>query len=719
MRLLPIVILAAIALSIHVEAAMNVPNDFPRFTVPGFEKQMESVRELYWLHYPGAGPKATLWDPWLPSPSLWPATEPSSDAFRQQWDDTLSNRIIDKEGYVSVHQHASIAHPAGWPFPYWHGGVGGIGWHFSFKDTVGDHWRPQNLNTTADWLTDGVEDQGIGEYGWNVKLTDPRATITAPKHDTDTLQAPFLQLRWKATGLGNAQPFVEWTTKDQPRFGADRRVYFEPYEGDTITYLPIPMYKHPKWNGRITRMRINFGNPKPGAQVTVQAFFTQYDTRHDINSQNYVIGCSTYFRWTGDINFLRKNVNRMRTALRYTMTEHQAWEKKFVFNTWVGHDGRSGLKFVKGKKELAYGHGIGDNYWDIIPFGYKDAYASIMYYSALLRMADVEREIRLHPEWTVPVGTLAFDPDALVKHAAEVKKVGNEMFWNPKTGRFIGSIDADGKTHDYGLTSLNMEAVYYGFATPEHAKSIMAWFNGDRLVKGDTSTGADIYYWRFGPRGTTKRNVEYYFWGWSAPESLNWGDQVQDGGAVLGWSYHDLMDRVRVLGPDNAWARLQEVVKWFDEVQAAGGYRKYYDGSRPGTMQGSGTAGGLGLDAEFFESVLVPQVMLDGFIGFEPTTDGFSINPKLPSAWPELTIDKIRVRDLTMTIRAKKDSIEILSEGRWEGPCFIRLPKGTWQIARIGGDGKVGKFIPAEARKDGAVSVEWTGTPGVLFTQNK
>jgi hypothetical protein len=61
-------------------------------------------------------------------------------------------------------------------------------------------------------------------------------------------------------------------------------------------------------------------------------------------------------------------------------------------------------------------------------------------------------------------------------------------------------------------------------------------------------------------------------------------------GAVLGWSYHDLIDRVRILGPDNAWTRLQKIIRWFDEVQASGGYRKYYAGSREGTLQGGGTA---------------------------------------------------------------------------------------------------------------------------------
>src|SRR5207253_9157850 len=134
-----------------------------------------------------------------------------------------------------------------------------------------------------------------------------------------------------------------------------------------------------------------------------------------------------------------------------------------------------------------------------------------------------------------------------------------------------GTLDLDGNMHDYGFTFLNNEAIYYGFASESQAKSIRDWLSGKRVVEGDTSQGADIYHWRFGPRSTTLRNLDYYFWGWSAPESIPFGNQVQDGGAVLGWSYHDLMATVSTQGPDAAAARIAEIVKWFDETQAAGG----------------------------------------------------------------------------------------------------------------------------------------------------
>src|SRR5437899_3071030 len=65
-------------------------DDFPRFQVPGHEKQMATLRDLFWLHYPGAGPKATLWDEWLTDASLWPAITNAnqSDSMRQQWSQT-------------------------------------------------------------------------------------------------------------------------------------------------------------------------------------------------------------------------------------------------------------------------------------------------------------------------------------------------------------------------------------------------------------------------------------------------------------------------------------------------------------------------------------------------------------------------------------------------------------------------------------------------------
>jgi hypothetical protein len=696
-----------------VSAAVPIPDGFPTFTVPGQESEMRALRELFAMHYPNSGPKPTLWDEWLAPAALWPAVteDVQADALRKQWGAALSARVQEADGYIATHQHANIAYTNGWPFPMWTAGEGGWGWHFSFKNTVTPPFRPGTLNTPDDWKRIGVEDRGVDGDGWNVTLTKRNAAIVtpmAPIGPIDTFQAPFLQLRWRGTGLERLQPYIEWDSAERPGFGPGRRVYFAPAAPgtanprSTMTYSLVTMYTHPLWKGRVTHLRIGFGNPEPGAKITVQALMTCYDSRQNVNSQSFIHACADYFRWTGDKNFLRTNLPRMRLALRHLMVVHHGLEKNFILTTWPGHDGRSAIVRGKdGKKSIRYGQGIGNNYWDLLPFGWKDAYATIRYYDSLRVMAGIERDVSNHPEWNMP-REYASDPAFLLRHAAAVKRTGNAVFWNATTGRFLACIDADGHGHDYGYTFLNNEAIFYDFASPEHARSIEAWLHGERTVAGDTSTGTDIYHWRFGPRSSTKRNIDWYTFVWKEPEKIPWGGQVQDGGAVLGFSYHDIMARLRTRGPDDAAKRLSAIADWFAEVRKAGGYRAYY-ADHDGTLQGGGTAGGLGVDVEFYESVLVPQVMLDGFLGFAPTADGFRLAPRLPSRWPSLTIDRIRYRDMVLSITATKGDLEIRAEGRPEAPLWLNLPPGAWS-----------QVVPGAAARpllrrasDGAVEVTW------------
>lgn len=709
---------------------------------------MVSLRALYWRHFSepwGSGPRGTLWDEWLAEPGLWPASllEEQPGQMRDRWRKGLAGRIITPEGYVNSHQHPSIAHPLGWPMPFWNQGgpevtPGAFGWHFSFQNTVGLPWRPAELNSPDAWTTQGAKSLGVDEEAWNLELTARGATITTPAAATtpsgfmEAFQSPFLQLRWKAQGLADARPYIEWTSPQQPQFSAQRRVYLENVEGTAPTYgnfgdTPIrfsvvPMSQHPQWTGRIERLRIGFGNAQTGGRVGVQAFFSTYDTRHNINSQSFISGATTYFYYTRDLPFLREQINRMRTALRHMMTEHHTLEKNVVLTTWVGHDGIAAQERLPNGKIVARraGHGTGNNYWDLMPFGHLDCYATLRYYDTLLKMARLEREIGANPSWNVPQGVLAFDPAFLERHAAQVKAEGNRLFWNAATGRFVPGIDAEGKIHDYGYTFLNLEAIFYDFATPDHARQIMSWIAGQRLVAGDTSQGADIYFWRFAPRASTKRNLNYYHWRWNAA-LFPFGDQVQDGGAVLGFSHHDLMARLKVFGPDNAWARLQEISRWFDEVQAAGGYRKYYNGSRPGKLQGGGgPPGGLGLDGEFRESALAPQVMLKGFLGFEPNGEGFAVRPHLPREWPHLTINRIHWRNLILRIRAARDAIEITKEGESgyltseDETVTITLPAGNWKATQKMSDG-TSRPLTVSARRGDGFSLVWADVVGVRF----
>jgi hypothetical protein len=528
--------------------------------------------------------------------------------------------------------------------------------------------------TPQGWKLKGATDKRIDERGWVVELVKPRAAIETPACSFDSRIAPFLRLNWWPGELEDANCYVEWTTAEAPTFSKDRRAYFDARaDGEPRMLLPqgpansraeqpvpaevrtmIPVHRVPTWKGVITGLRIGFDNDGP-AQVTIKSFHTACDTRHNVNNLNFIRGCHDYFLWTRDLTFLRDQVGRVRRAMRFVEREFRIREKRCVYTTWVGHEGRSGVQWVNGAKQIVPGKGVGSNYWDLLPFGGEDALATVYLYDTLLELAELEELVGAHPEWCIATGADAYDPADLRRLAAEVKEYGGERFWNQVTGRF-GTVDLGGVMHDYGFTFLNSEAVHFDFATPEQARSIHAWLSGKRTVEGDTSSGSDIYHWRFGPRSSTRRNADYYFWGWSDPESIPWGYQVQDGGAVLGWSYYDLMARLKTAGPDDAWARLAEIVKWFGETQAEGGYRTYY-GKDParGSMQGAGAPGGLGLDKEFFESVLVPQVMLYGFLGFRPTEDGFFIEPRLPSTWPELTVTRIHLHDCVLDVRATRN----------------------------------------------------------------
>lgn len=661
-------------------ADVAVPDDFPRFVVPGKAPEMDAMRRLFWVHYQPAGPLIPLWDEWMAISTLWPARGEGAalDAMHQRWAAALAGRRIDAEGYVSSQQHDGPAHAEGWPFPKWID-AGGMGWHFRGTGIAG---YDAPLVTQENWTIENATDKQIGPKGWALNFDKPNAVITTPAFSIDARSAPWLRINWWASGLSDAKCYVEWTSKQHPRFDASRRLYFSPADvSDTAereTRTMIPLYRIAHRDPTITQFRIGFANSN-SAHVTIKSIHTACDTRQTINNPNFVRGVREVFAWTGDVGLLQQELPHARKAMRFMMDEFDTQKRDCIYTTWVGHEGRTGVRIdADGTKHVVLNEGIGGNYWDLLPFGGEDALATIYYYAALLDLAELEDAAKAHADWNISTeGT--FDPTALRTHARRVRAYGTKRFWNKSTGRF-GTVDLDGHMHDFGWTFLNNEAIYYDFATPEQARSIRDWISGRRTVAGDTSTGDDIYHWRFGPRASTKRNIDYYFWGWSNPESIPFGSQVQDGGAVLGFSYHDLMTRLSVDGADDAANRLAAIAMWFDETQAAGGYRKYYGSDLDrGNLQGGNVPGGLGVDREFFESILVPQVMLYGFLGFHANVDGISVVPKLPKDWPELSITRIRYRDAVMSVTARRDgSISFDFATPSSTPIVAQLPSGKW-----------------------------------------
>ncbi|MFM8413979.1 MAG: hypothetical protein ACKOCX_04565 [Planctomycetota bacterium] len=625
--------------------------DLPRFSVPGSEHEMAALNALHELHHEAAFSDCTLWDPWLPMATVW-----ASPKKREQYRTAFLNRRIDAEGYVAMQQHRGGAHSEGWPFPAW-GQCGGAGFYFSTADEA---WavhalQLKPLKDTAGWEFDGADVLGIDPVaGLRLKATKDVVTITTPPFRCGTIVAPFARLEWAARGLEpESQAGIEWLLDGEADWPANRRVAFPPPQD--MQYANVPLYRQPGYAGLLTRYRVTLDHAA-GAEIDLRSIVTAIDTRHPITNSNYIRGCCDYVAWTADLDFLRHAIGRMRRALTYALDEFRVREGKHVFVPWVGHDGRSGIALgPNGQKAPRLGLGVGNNYWDLLPFGGHDALATIYLYDALRGLASLEESLAKHPEWMIPPAQAPHDGPALRRLAEEIRKDFQSRFWNRDTGRFNGWIDAPGRPYDYGFTFVNLESIFYGLASEDQARSIFDWLDGRREVAGDTSAGADIYRWRFAPRATTRRNVEAYVWAWPNPEQIPWGGQVQDGGAVLGFSYHDLMARLKTNGPDDAWRRLEQILAWFREVQAEGGYRAYYAKPDRGTLQGGGTAGGLGLDHEFMESVLVPQVMLYGFLGFQPSLEGYRIEPRLPAGWPSLTITGIRFHDEVLDVPAHAD----------------------------------------------------------------
>ena len=693
------------------ELTKQVPADFPRFTMTGQEQQADLLTHYLWYHFQHRpGINLTLFNKeYLLTADIWmgnAAKGQPSRTIQEIHRDLLLGMQMDDEGYVFTHQHFSHAHDHGWPFPLWTqadkhpAATKGktVGWHFQKLEEVpgwaGDGLRygqlKQYVGTQAAdaFELHHLKSLGIIDKRWRLQATGPSPTLLTPAGvEIDAFQAPYLQLRWKRTGQPTTHtlPYIEWLREGDEAFTPDRRVYFHPEKtplSSDCYHSIMAMYRHPQWQGTIKRIRLNLAPGESQVEFDIDSFFAVYDTRHTINNPIFILASARYFSWTGDIDFLRRNINRMRLALRYQQTVMGGLEHNHIRVPWPGHDGLAGFRRESnGSKTILGGHGIGNNYWDLMPFGWDDFYATYQYYAATTTLATLEQAIAERPGWQIPLGALRLDPQTLRNHAAQVKQHANDLFWNDQAGRFIASIDSQGQRHDYGYTFVNLDAIWYSIASDQHAQAIMDWLTGRRLVEGDTSTGADIYHWRFGPRATTKRNVAWYGQGWYNPEDIPWGGQVQDGGAVLGFTFYDLMARVKVLGPDNAYERLQEILAWEKEVHSAGGYRAYYKaGKHEASLQGCGTAGGLGIDCEFYESSLLPSVVVYGFMGLDAAAfDRLTIQPCLPAACPRMSVENLLYHSVLMDVQVSQKQIVVTIKQEPLDAIRIELP-GNWKL---------------------------------------
>lgn len=692
------------------------PNGFTKFSIPSAPKQAEILNSYLWYHFSHRlGNGKTLFSKEYTIPAdLWLNeaidAKRAADIQKVHADDLLDVQI-HHTGYVHVHQHQSHALDIGWPFPLW--GQADVtpekvlgktaGWHFQedAKDWDSAFLCPgiegfHGRKATESWVMSDLQPNSYDGKLWSLSSTGGDPALTSPEGvPIEAFCAPFVQMRWRYEADPSGMcPWIEWMREGDTEFLPGCRMEFQaaselPEElngldgiigdaelaADGLRHSIIPLHTHPLWTGRIIRLRIHLAPGCAPQQFAIDSIFTCFDTRHTINNPILISNSWMSFCWTGDEAFLRSQIDRMRFAMRYMLEDMGGGLYGYIRVPWVGHDGISGLQWnADGTKSIRSGHGIGENYWDLMPFGHDNLYINNMYHKSLLCMAEAEEYAAGLAD--SPQQQAAFDPDYLRAEALRVRESCDRLFWDESAGRYIAAIDAEGGRHDYGYTFLNTESVWYGVADPDKARTMMQWIAGERVVEGDTSTGADIYHWKFGPRATTKRNIEWYQFPWAYPENIDWGGQVQDGGGVLGFSFFDLWARLQLRGADDAWLRLCEICAWEEEVRADGGYRAYYaDGKRGTTLQGGGTAGGLGVDFEFFESSLLPSIITYGFMGITAKADGLHIAPNLPSQCPAMSVLNLRYRGSVLNIHAEGGQVRV--ETVHEGPLPVVVHTGA------------------------------------------
>jgi len=396
----------------------------------------------------------------------------------------------------------------------------------------------------------------------------------------------------------------------------------------------------------------------------------KYDARHFTTNAGFILGCWRYYCWTGDVDFVRENLARLRAAMRFQLEALHGNDGLLVM-TSPDHDGTT--------------KGLHSNYWDDIPFGYKSAYENIYFYASLEAMAQM-----------LQAAGDTGEARRLRDLRERVRRRYNQEFWDGRAGRYIGCIDRLGQRHDYGFTYVNMEALAYGLGSPEQARRIYRWMETEPTQSGK----ADTYTaYRFAPRVTTLDcSGWWYLEGKAEIPSQPWGKHCENGGAILYTSHYDVVARAKLLGPDNAYRRLREILARYQESDRLCGGSPLYHGEINGWE--------VGTDVPFPESGLAPAAFLYAFIGIEAQNDGLHIRPNLPSALRFAGVRNLKYRGLRLDLRVTRDAIEVSS--REPGYAFDvkqRIARGGEYVFRAPPEGR---FPPLRPR---AWAAAWVWTP--------
>lgn len=654
--------------------------------------------------------KQFFWQEWMslayyPFSSTQDGSSDRIDGLRRM----LSGVPVDRYGYVwqesdiirdATSTLSSGEHRMGWPFPTSANSEGmSNSWDFNGDDT--SNWS-SNVGAA---MADGLYAATIEEPTENIVFTSP-----VPENYMQEICAyytPLLEidLRMYTADSDNIEDVYVWyTTSEEPEFSEDKRVSVNEKAFIAYDYTPIyehmiflPMYAEEKWNSDkeltsyIRQIRVEIV-PKAGKQLTgkfgMSYVRAAFDTRHSNNNSLLISSLRQDYDYTGDLEYLKENITRARKAINFYMQMYDEQRHLNDQSYLVGHDSDKTAEMKNDKMAMCLGNG----YWDISYMPKYDFQSNMYFYEALVDLAYLEQVLVdngisvdkslatvLTADRQFQCGESVYDYDAasLTKIANDVltelrKPINDEDktgFWSEETGRFVaGYSDSEDRWYDYGYTMWNTEAIYYGIATEEQAKSIMDWISGKRIVEQDQygSQGEDIYYFEFAPRVNTYTVENQYdlsmFTGFYCSHThIKYGEtQVQNGGAIMYTAFYDLMSRMKTYGADDAFQRLTAIQDWYKEVYdwyvqsdiygthpdrfywdyyGKGNWENpqnkvYYPQNGIKGMAERNDGGGIvGIDGEFLESILPIASVPYGFFGID-SLDGktLQIQPQLPTS---------------------------------------------------------------------------------------
>ena len=687
----------------------------------------------------GVTAKQFFWQEWM-SLAYYPIN--SQDGFESNriegLREMLSGVPVDRYGYVWQESDevrradstlSSGEHRMGWPFPTSANSDGmSISWDFNGRDAT--DWT-SNIGAS---IKDGVFAASVEEPASSIEFVSPE-----PRNATEEICAyytPLLEidLRMYTPDADNIEDVYVWyTTTDSPEWSEDKKVSVNEKAFIAYEYTPIyehmlflPMYAEEAWKSDkalstyIRQIKLEIV-PKAGKKVTgkfgLSYVRSTFDTRHSNNNTLLISSLRTDYDYTGDLEYLKENITRARKAMNFFM---QMYDEERGLNDQsylVGHDADKTSPFQSDQVAMSLANG----YWDISFMPQYDFQSNMYFHEALVDLAYLESVLEekgitvdkslatvLTADREYNHGTSEYTyTSAQLKEIAdrvltELRKTTNAAdktgFWSNETGRFVaGYCDAENKWYDYGYTMWNMEAIYYGIATEEQAKSIMDWISGARTVEQDKygSQGEDIYYFEFAPRVNTYSPEDQYDLSilngfYTNVSQVEYGvTQVQNGGAIMYTSFYDLMSRISTYGGNDAYSRLKGIKDWYMDVydyyKESDNYnahpdRFYWDyyckgawenpdgeiyypqNGTKGMAERGNSTGIVGLDGEFLESVLMIAAIPYGFFGIESIGgDVLKIEPSLPDELDYWGVENLAFHSVKYDLTVFKNSVQLHS----------------------------------------------------------